>query len=520
MFSLNMSIVREYLNEEQVVSERLMRPFDFYLEKVHMFEGEFEPNCIILLSLEQLLAMQECPSADYALIVLAESPEQVNALTMPNDIEYIIIVNTCRMATVYNRVCDIFLYFSEIEARILRCFANHSSFNEIGRILFEIFNNPVSFCTPTLRIVMYVYDRGYRHLKQRYYELPENTYLPDDEYQVVITDPEYKETLSTTLPGVFSARMYGYRKLYLNIFYESIYLGRLVIDEIFEPQKPSDFSIMQMLAGYIKRAYLELCPGSIGASKELESAVYNLSILHAPYKVQYSEAFRNYGWDDGMDYIFLYLSRKNQKKHKTSVSEDMLYLNKLFEGSYFFTYEKAIYSVIRYDKAQERHFFRTIETIALKAGYQIGCSNWFRQLNLISVSCKQAVTAYMTGSETVSEKCIFRFEDYILPHLIEILNESNEPLFFLTPQLKTLMEYDVEHGTEMIKTLEVSLDCNQRPYVAQEMLHIHRTTYLYRMRRIAEITGWDLEDKNLRLYLQIALELVRKNSSALSSKVN
>ncbi|MEQ6900447.1 helix-turn-helix domain-containing protein [Nocardioides sp. YIM 152588] len=64
------------------------------------------------------------------------------------------------------------------------------------------------------------------------------------------------------------------------------------------------------------------------------------------------------------------------------------------------------------------------------------------------------------------------------------------------------------HG-RLLETLEVFLDRGGSGSAAAERLHVHRTTLYYRLDRIREITGLDLDDGRVRLELHLGL-LVRR----------
>lgn len=59
--------------------------------------------------------------------------------------------------------------------------------------------------------------------------------------------------------------------------------------------------------------------------------------------------------------------------------------------------------------------------------------------------------------------------------------------------LGTLVRYDTEHGTELVRSLEVFLDANRSWQEAAARLCIHRQTLAYRMRRVEELTGRELD---------------------------
>jgi purine catabolism regulator len=55
--------------------------------------------------------------------------------------------------------------------------------------------------------------------------------------------------------------------------------------------------------------------------------------------------------------------------------------------------------------------------------------------------------------------------------------------------LGPLLEYDRQQGTELIKTLQVYLECDRSPSRTSELLFVHTQTVNYRMSRIQELTG-------------------------------
>ena len=67
-----------------------------------------------------------------------------------------------------------------------------------------------------------------------------------------------------------------------------------------------------------------------------------------------------------------------------------------------------------------------------------------------------------------------------------------------------------DHQTDdLVGTLEVFLDlgCNARR--TADALKLHRTTLYYRLRKIEEVLGIDLEDGSDRLALHLGLKLAR-----------
>jgi purine catabolism regulator len=78
---------------------------------------------------------------------------------------------------------------------------------------------------------------------------------------------------------------------------------------------------------------------------------------------------------------------------------------------------------------------------------------------------------------------------------------------FYTEVLGRLLEHDSRNGGELMQTLEAYFKYHGSPSKMAEGMHLHRNTLLYRLRRIQEIIGVDLEDSEARLALHLALRI-------------
>ena len=73
--------------------------------------------------------------------------------------------------------------------------------------------------------------------------------------------------------------------------------------------------------------------------------------------------------------------------------------------------------------------------------------------------------------------------------------------------LGELLAYDRENKSDLVSTLDAFFAANGSPKEAAERLGVHRNTVLYRLDRIRDITGYDLDDAGLRMRLQLALHI-------------
>lgn len=70
-----------------------------------------------------------------------------------------------------------------------------------------------------------------------------------------------------------------------------------------------------------------------------------------------------------------------------------------------------------------------------------------------------------------------------------------------------IAQYDEEHNSELVHTITAYFDHHANISQTAEALFIHRNTLLYRLERIQELIGQDLNDADTRLSLHLALKL-------------
>lgn len=83
--------------------------------------------------------------------------------------------------------------------------------------------------------------------------------------------------------------------------------------------------------------------------------------------------------------------------------------------------------------------------------------------------------------------------------------------------LGVIIEYDREHDTDLLLSLQTYFDANRSWQTASQKLSIHRQTLIYRMKRVEQLTGRQFDDlvdlTELHLAMRIHKLLVRENGT-------
>jgi purine catabolism regulator len=101
------------------------------------------------------------------------------------------------------------------------------------------------------------------------------------------------------------------------------------------------------------------------------------------------------------------------------------------------------------------------------------------------------------------------FGDLSVHRLLFQLEGHPELTAFVRETLGALIEYDNAHHSSLIQTLASYFAHHGNLSQTAEALYIHRNTLQYRMDRIAEISGFDLDNPETRLAVQLAIKAYR-----------
>lgn len=123
-------------------------------------------------------------------------------------------------------------------------------------------------------------------------------------------------------------------------------------------------------------------------------------------------------------------------------------------------------------------------------------------------SYREARQALSTARRLAEPNPLY-FGELNVYRLLFQLEDSPELGSFCQETIGALIEYDRAQGTDLIETLTAYFAHKGNLSQTAEALFVHRNTLLYRMQRIKEISGLDLDNPETRLSVQLALRAHR-----------
>ena len=125
----------------------------------------------------------------------------------------------------------------------------------------------------------------------------------------------------------------------------------------------------------------------------------------------------------------------------------------------------------------------------------------------IALSYREAEQGLSLGLRLFGPGHITYFGDLGIYRLLLGLKNTQELEAFYQDTLGSLAAYDQKRSGELTETLRAYFAAQNSPTEAARLLHLHRNTLLYRLSRIHQITGLDLQDAETCLALHLALRV-------------
>jgi sugar diacid utilization regulator len=153
---------------------------------------------------------------------------------------------------------------------------------------------------------------------------------------------------------------------------------------------------------------------------------------------------------------------------------------------------------------------KALVSVLKNSAIKIGVSNSFGNFNNVYYYYRQTLDAIEQGKKKAPSRLCYYFDDYILDSILRNSHRDMAPEALYPEGLLALERHDKLRGTNYVDTLEAFLDCNMNIADTIKKIHVHRNTFLYRIGRIKELLGMDIDDEDTGLLLRIILKIRKR----------
>jgi len=338
--------------------------------------------------------------------------------------------------------------------------------------------------------------------------------------------------------GVVPLHIKGRRALYTNIFQQGRFQYRLLALETDQGFHESVRTLLEFLSGYIRLAI------GFVSDEENESSALSFvmkGILSGEYRDESSIERRlaEYGWSPAHALFCAKICAELPDFRSRALRFISDRLSGIFPEACIFEYENNIAAFFNLSfaaavpagrgaqKAEtpgaqqgsaedaESAVRNTLSDVVKQlTGFlqdnnmKAGISNSFSGFGFLRQYYTQAGIASDFGPRAKPYQWLHRFGDVKENYILECCTRELPASMICDPGILRLRAYDETHKQDLYHTLYVYLKNNMRAVSAAKELFIHRSTFLYRLDRIREITGLSLENDSELWYLLLSYKLL------------
>ncbi|CAN2254995.1 transcriptional activator (AdeR::alanine) [Bacillus vallismortis] len=141
-------------------------------------------------------------------------------------------------------------------------------------------------------------------------------------------------------------------------------------------------------------------------------------------------------------------------------------------------------------------------------GASIAFGGIYNSISFVSRSYQEALSV-LKAKERFAEETqhLFSFSELGIYQYLDVLDEKRKQTGYFNYSLSKLEQYDRDHQSNMVETLERFIEADSNVNNAAKVLNIHVNTLNYRLKRISQIAEIDLKNVNQKftIYLDIKL---------------
>ena len=137
-----------------------------------------------------------------------------------------------------------------------------------------------------------------------------------------------------------------------------------------------------------------------------------------------------------------------------------------------------------------------------------GISRGFMNLEDLGEHYRQSLEALNIGARMDVGACLHTYDDYAVYHIAKVCSQAADLRLFCQPKLDALMDYDRDHNTSFTNSLYAYLKYSRNITETAKILHLHRNSMIYHLKRIEEILGFPLTESDTLLHIELSFRFM------------
>lgn len=429
----------------------------------------------------------------------------------PLDAPIVEVYGKTNWQEIFNKVQNCFVRYISWTERLVRIMDNGGGLYEMCVSAIEFFKNP-----------LYIHDENFNVLSMPMWVVGMNHFHVDETTGTVSVplkslhrfkvDKEYIKTLSEKKASLWNPARNSHRVLYVNIWaFNEKYCGRILIQELNTSLKPSHFIMAEYFGKMLTIAFERnlFKTENVTSFEEILSNMFKGNKYEDSYLEQRMRMVR---WRPNNTYICFVMEPDAKSLDIFSVKKICSTVNMVLKKSFSFSIEDTIYTICNLTLSNMSVEDCREKLIQLNEATDVvvGASTTFNDFLMFPEYCRLAKKSLEMSRAFGKNEIYSQFSDYVLDYIIGHFKEEFDEKIICSDAICKLKKIDQERNSDYFITLKTYLDNGMQQTVTASELNVHRSTLVYRLEKIQEMIGVDLNNPDERLYIQISMRMMEQ----------
>lgn len=483
-------------------SEPLFSQFMFYHEDQPLDEK------FLVIAYAEDLPEKIDSSKNIALLCIGKPTQKYTKTKIPT----LAILEEVNLRLLVNSINAIFQRYNTLESELNNAVDNGSNIQGLVDIMHPFVGNELNVSDSNHRMVAHSFEIFRNITRSGFIVDKDRDTLPVEVIGFFINNKRWVEVRTETAPFIYDEGIFVNSLLCQNILDEKEFIYRISIGETEFPFRSYDPYLLVFFSKFVKRVY-ERVSGSkeLGRIDTLADALHTLLLGKKvePWRVYHGLSVMKY--DKNSRFLCLCLRPKFWDESMKTNAYYCEQIRKLFRSIIALEYEEDIICLVNSDfySSSTGTLLNEINPFIRDNNFRLGVSELFSDILLFRNYYLQAEIALSYGLEETPSQWVHQFHEQVINYIIKSSSKDVGVPTLCAEEILVLYHHDREHNSDYIETVECYYECNFNATETAAKLRVHRTTFLYRLKKIEEISGIDFTDSEKNLHYQLSIKSLK-----------
>ena len=441
-------------------------------------------------------------------MILLGRPEDPKVL---EEHEVILIEDHISLLSLFDILQQSFEWYNLWEESLQKIAEDDADLMKMCDVSRKIFRNPIIIHDAAYEVMVTTEDlETMAYLDFDYHQSTGTYVLSARMMNIFKRENAFLDTMGQKEVANYHSDHMSYDVLYANLNGDGEFMGRVILPGIVSENSYSVYPPLRVLRDAVFAAIRRQNAFSKGLRRSFHRLFRDILGGTAVDRSHGEYCLHSREWRPEDSYRCLVISLREIEIRTFSVSYNCQRLEEIFPDSFAFFYEDNIVSVLHFngEPPDSARIAEKADDFLREGCFKAGLSNGYRDVYQTDEFFRQALAALDFGGGVDPENRCYPFRKYALPYVIRYGMGSAPPEFFCDEALMKLKELGGGEGVDYYTTLKVYLENNMNLLHSAEKLYIHRTTLFYRINRVKEKLGLDLNDEETRRSLLMSFYIM------------